>query len=108
MGPGDDGQRDLGQMQVHGGGVALGQDQGAADATRRTDGTEDIGRAGALVAGCRGARSPFRPPPRDLVLLADPGLVLPPELYGCAPASGNDPQSARGHLTQRVDFPSVW
>ena len=59
------------------------QDQGRADATRGADGAEDIGRTGPLIAGRDGARAPFRPTPGDLVLLSDPGLVLPPNLYGC-------------------------
>jgi len=71
-------------MKVHGGGVTPWQDQGCADAARGADGAEDIDRTGALVMGGRGAGSPFRPAPGDLVLLADPGFVLKPNLYGCA------------------------
>ena len=84
VGSGCDGGRDFPQMKGHGGGVAFGQDQGRSDAPGRADGAEDIGRAGALVAGCRGARSALRPAPRNLVLLADPGFVLEPDLYGCS------------------------
>ena len=82
MGVGLDGGGDFTQMKVHGGGVALGQHQSRAGAPGRADGAEDIGRAGALIVGCRGACSPFRPAPCDLVLLADPGFVLEPNLYG--------------------------
>ena len=83
MGSGCDGGGDFTEVEGHGSGVAFGQDQGRADAPGRTDGAEDIGRAGALVSGCRGARSALRPAPGDLVLLADPGFVLEPDLYRC-------------------------
>ena len=84
MRSGRDGGGDLLEMQRHGGGIAFGQNQGRADTSGRADGTEDIGGAGPLILGRRGARTAFRPAPRDLVLLADPGLVLPPNLYGCS------------------------
>ena len=58
-----------------------GRTQAGADAARRADGTEDVGRLGALIAGRAGPGSPPRPAPRDLVLLADPGFILPPKLY---------------------------
>ncbi len=81
MGAGGDGERDFLQVKVHGVGVAAGQDEARADPSGRTDGAEDIGRTGALILGRRGPRSPFRPAPSDLVLLADPGFVLEPNLY---------------------------
>ena len=68
-------------MKVHGGGVASGKHQSRADAPGWADGAEDICRAGSLILGGRGACSPFRPAPRDFVLLADPGLILPPDFY---------------------------
>ena len=76
-----DGDRDFRQVKVHGVGVAAGQDEARTDPSGRTDGAEDIGRTGALILGRRGPRSPFRPAPGDLVLLADPGFVLEPNLY---------------------------
>jgi len=60
------------------------QDQGGRLAVCRTDGAEDIGRPGALVVRCARSRAPARPTAGDLVLLADPGLVLEPDLYGLA------------------------
>jgi len=84
MGATRDNRRYFLQMKVHGGGVAPWQDQGRADAARRADCAEDIGRAGALILRRRGARSAFRPAPCDLVLLSDPGLVLKPNLYSRA------------------------
>lgn len=68
-------------MPLHGLSVAAGQDEAGANAARRADGTEDVGRLGALIAGCAGPGSPLRPAPRDLVLLADPRFILPPKLY---------------------------
>jgi hypothetical protein len=43
MGVGCDGQGYLGQVQAHGGGVAVGQDEGCALALARTDSAEDVG-----------------------------------------------------------------
>jgi hypothetical protein len=73
--------RDLLQMPLHGLGVAAGQDEAGADAARRADGAEDVDRLGALIAGRTRPGSPLRPAACDLVLLADPGLVLKPKLY---------------------------
>jgi len=84
MGSGGDGGGDFAEVQCHGGGIAFGQDEGCADTPGRADGSEDIGRAGALIAGCRGACSSLRPAPGDLVLLTDPGLVLKPDFYLCS------------------------
>lgn len=71
----------LGQVQVHGFGVAGGQDEGGTLSLLRTDGAEDVGRGGALVAWCRGSRTSPRPAPGDLILLADAGLIGEPNLY---------------------------
>ncbi len=48
------------------------------------DGAEDMGRAGALVVRCAGPGATPGPTAGDLVLLADPGLILEPDLYPCA------------------------
>jgi hypothetical protein len=71
-------------MQRHRCGVAARQDEAGGGSSCRADGAEDIGRAGAFVVRCRGSRSASRPPPGDLVLLTDPGLVLEPDLYRLA------------------------
>jgi hypothetical protein len=73
--------RDLGEMQVHRLGIAGGQDQGRALALLRADGTEDVGRSGALITGSARAGAALGPAPRDFVLLADPRLILEPNLY---------------------------
>jgi hypothetical protein len=71
-------------MQRHRCGVAARQDEAGGGSSCRADGAEDIGRGGAFVVRCRGSRSASRPPPGDLVLLTDPGLVLEPDLYRLA------------------------
>ena len=68
-------------MPLHGLGVAAEQDEAGTDAARRTDCTEDVGRLGALIAGGAGPGSVSGPAPRDLVLLAGPGFILPPKFY---------------------------
>ena len=73
--------RDFGEMQRHGGGIAARQHKAGRCAARWADRAKDIGRAGALIVGCGGSRSPPRPSSRNLVLLADPSLVLEPDLY---------------------------
>ena len=84
--------RDLGgdpiEMPLHATGIAAGQDQGGADTAFRAHGPKDAGGAGALILGCyRTCSSPgpaSRAPSCHLVLLADPGFILPPQLYpGC-------------------------
>jgi hypothetical protein len=72
---------DLREMQAHGFAVAAGQDQAGGFALSRTDGAEEPGRTGPLVTRCRGPAAAFGPPAGDLVLLADAGLVLEPNLY---------------------------
>lgn len=84
MGAGGDLGGDLLEVPLHGRGVAARQHHGGADAARRADGTEDVGRLGALVVRRAGPCPATRPAPGDLVLLADPGLVLEPDLYGRA------------------------
>ena len=72
---------DFREVQVHRFGIAEGQDQSRALALFRADGTEDIGRCGALIPRSARASAALRPPAGDLVLLADPSLVLEPNFY---------------------------
>jgi hypothetical protein len=67
---------DFREVQVHRFGVAEGEDQSRALALFRADGTEDIGRCGSLIPRGARARAALGPPAGDLVLLADPCLVL--------------------------------
>jgi hypothetical protein len=87
------------EMPLHGVGVATGQDEARADATCGTDGTEDIGRLGALVLGRRGPAAAFRPASGELGLLADSGLILPPDFYiGVGREDGADLRQLGGKL----------
>ncbi len=95
MGVGGDGRGDLGEVRGHGGGVAAGHDDRRALSLLRADGAEDVGRGGALVLRRRGSGSAPRPSPSNPVFLADPGLILEPDLYSFA--LGN----AVGDLRQR-------
>lgn len=73
---------DLFQMHVHRLGVAAGHDDTGGLAFSGTDRAEDPGRGTPLIARRRRPRSPLGPAPCELGLLADAGLVLPPQLYG--------------------------
>jgi len=75
---------DLVEMKLHGFGVAGWQHQGGASAEFGADGAEQVGRLAALIM--HGARSSAFACPAigQLVLLADPHLVLEPDLYGRA------------------------
>jgi hypothetical protein len=70
-----DRQGDLREVQVHRLGVACRQDQSRALALFRADGTEDVGRGGALITRSARAGAALCPPAGDLVLLADTRLV---------------------------------
>ncbi len=72
---------DFGEVQGHRPGVAAGQDERRALAIKRADGSKYIGGRGSLIVRSAGPCSASGPAPRDLVLLADPGLVSEPELY---------------------------
>src|SRR3954465_7053440 len=67
-------------MQAHGLRVASGHDQGCALALLRADRPEDVDRTRSLIMRGAGPGAPSGPAARDLVLLADTGLVLPPQL----------------------------
>ena len=72
--------RDLGQMEVHRGGVAPGQDQARRSPALGTDRAEDVGGCGALILRGRGPRATPCPAPADLILLAYTGLISEPDL----------------------------
>jgi len=76
-----DGPGDLDKVQIHGLGIAGGQDEGRTFSLLWTDRAEDIGGSGPLIAGCMRTGAAPSPPTRDLVLLADTRLVLEPNLY---------------------------
>jgi hypothetical protein len=75
-------------MKRHGFGIAERQDQPGTLSKLGADCAEDVGRFRPLVLGCRGPRAASGPASRDLVLLADPGFVLEPDLYGSGAREG--------------------
>lgn len=77
--PGLDLGGDLGQVQVHGLGIGVGQNQGGADVTSGAHGAEDVrpGVAGVLDPARPGAL--LGPNVGQGSLLPDTGLVLPPQ-----------------------------
>src|SRR6201995_1130671 len=76
--------RDLGQVQVHRHDVATRHDQGCTLAVLRTNGAEDIGRGGPLIAERHRSRAALAPAPADLGLLSDARFVLKPHFYRLA------------------------
>ena len=72
---------DFGQMQVHRFGVTGGQDQGRALSLLRADGSEDVGRGGALIPWSAWASAALGPPAGDLVLLTNARFIREPNLY---------------------------
>lgn len=73
------------EVKLHGLGIGEGKRQARARAARRTDGPEEIGAFVALVGGLVRPRSSSRPLPDKAVLLANPRLVLEPDLDRLAP-----------------------
>jgi hypothetical protein len=67
-------------VKLHHVGVGVGQREGGADAPRWADRAEQIGVVIALIGGLARSRSALGPLPNLPVLLADPGLVLKPDL----------------------------
>ena len=82
------GKRDFGEMERHGLGIAKRQNQPCTLAKLGANCPEDIGRLRPLILRRRGPRSALGPAPRNLVLLADAGFVLEPDLYGRALREG--------------------
>ena len=94
VGIGRDGAGYFREVQVHCRRVAPRQNQAGPFPLLGTNGAEEIGRSCALVTWGRWPGSAFCPAPRDLVLLADAGLILEPDFYGLAPCF------LRGNLLQ--------
>ncbi len=80
MRPGSDGSADLLEMHLHGAGVGLGQHESGTGAAPGADGAEQIGVLVALVGRQARARAGLGPKPGSAVLLAEPGLILEPQL----------------------------
>ena len=71
---------DLRQVAVHHVDVDAGHHQRGAEIPARADRAEQIGPAVALVFGLARPAATLGPNPGQGALLADPSLVLPPEL----------------------------
>jgi len=72
---------DFSKVQVHGLGIAMGQDEPSALAFLWADGTENIGRSRALIGWRRRPRPASGPAPRDLIFLSDTSFVSEPYFY---------------------------
>jgi hypothetical protein len=96
MGAAPDDARDLLEVELHGLAVGIGHGKRRARAPRRADGAEQVGALVALVGGLAGPRSTPRPLPHEAVLLADPRLVLEPDLDGLAGREVSDVGLQRG------------
>src|ERR1035437_3791813 len=72
---------DFRQMQVHRLGIAGRQDQCSSLSLLRADGSEDVGRGGALIPRSARAGAALGPPAGDLVLLANARFIREPNLY---------------------------
>ena len=81
MGAGGHCCSDLIEMKLHSFGVAEGQNEGSTGSVFGANRTEQIGRLGALIMSGSGTRALPGPTIGKLVLLADPHLVLEPDLY---------------------------
>ena len=68
------------EVTLHGIGVGEGQRQRRAHAARRADGAKQVGALVALVGGLDRSRAAWRPLSDKAILLADPRLVLEPDL----------------------------
>ena len=85
-------------MKRHRRAVAAGQDEACGLAFFGADGAKDVGRVGALIARRTGPCAASGPAAGDLVLLADPRLVLEPDFYPCGPSLPGDLGQARGEV----------
>src|SRR4028119_658795 len=75
-----DGAGDFIEVELHGFGIGEGQSQGSARAAGWADRAKQIGALIALVGWLSGPRSALSPLPYEAILLADPRLVLEPDL----------------------------
>lgn len=78
----------LDQMDFHRLAVAMGHDDASPLALGGADSAEYPCGGPPHIAGRDWSGSSFCPAAREFGLLADPSLVLPPQLYGCAFGEG--------------------
>ena len=74
-----DGVADLGEMILHGFGVAIGKHKAGTFPLLRADRSEDVRPHGSLIQRCRRPGSPPCPSSGDFVLLAYARFVCPPD-----------------------------
>jgi hypothetical protein len=91
-----DGAGDFIEVELHGFGIGVGESQGSACAAGRADRAEQIGALIALVGWLSGPRSALGPLPYEAILLADPRLVLEPDLDGLSPRKAAQMRAQRG------------
>ena len=70
------------EVTLHGIRIGKGHGERRPRTASRTDRTEQVGALVALVGGLARPGSAPRPLPHKAILLADPGLVLEPDLDG--------------------------
>ena len=102
---------DLGEVQGHGGEVAVGQHQSRTLARLWADRTKEVGRGGALILWRRGPGTAPGPAPGGFVLLPHPGLVGEPDLYSAgidALLAGDLLQDGGEGLLKSATAPSAW
>ena len=104
MGAGADGLAELVEHRRHRGGADRGQDQGAAGVARRADRAEQVDRLVAQVAYAARAHAAFEPAAADAAGLADPGLVLEPDLepFGVGMVAGDLGDQRRKFFLKRA------
>ena len=105
VGAGRDADGYLGEVVVHRAGVGEGHDQACGHAALRADRAENIGPLVAGVAGRARPRAALRPDPGERALLADPRLILEPDLERFAPCSLGD---RRGYRLGKVFLKASW
>jgi hypothetical protein len=94
-----DGATDLLEVRLHGGGIGEGHDERRTLPVLRADRPEDVRPPGALVVRCAGSCAAPGPAARDQVLLADPSLVLEPDLDALATGvAPSDLRHCRGEV----------
>src|SRR5215217_1968692 len=95
-------------MRLHRIRVTERHDEPCALALGRADRPEQVGPARPLIVRRPGPGAAPRPSSRELVLLADTRLVLPPELYASVRMLGPDLRQAFGEtfLKASADFGS--
>ena len=89
---------DLIEVQLHHGGVGMGQNQADGAVTQRTEGAEDIGVVIARIERHRRPRAFGSPAVGAATFLPDAGFILAPQLDGMAGMGGGDGRQLGGEF----------